>query len=289
MTQLEINIFPDGPTPGTVTELCGEEGCGKTQFLLHLLVGAILPRSQNGVEIGGLETGVLLIDTECQFSTVRLMGILESRIRHAPSRSDADGETSISEENLDSVIRDSLKRLHLVRCHSSDNLLLTLHSVESLLSAQSNIGLLLLDSMSAFYWIDRSNIPDSNAMREAAFAKKTSALSHLVRTYKLAAFVTTTALFEKRRTQQGGFGGDDGSFGRAAPSSESRESHEYSDYLGRSWQRLVSQRLVFAKQMRQLGQNSKQSGATFSVSLHSPSMASVVKQFTLEDHGVHFV
>ncbi len=103
------------------------------------------------------------------------------------------------------------------------------------------------------------------------FRKITSALDHLIQVYKLAAFVTTTALFQKRPKK----GHDAFGFDAAAAPSGVRESHEYSDYLGRSWQKLVAQRLVFSKE---LGHQ----GMTFSVSVEATSRGAHVQRTVIQ-------
>ncbi|XP_063097622.1 DNA repair protein RAD51 homolog 2 isoform X1 [Cavia porcellus] len=59
---------------GSLTEITGPPGCGKTQFCMMMSVLATLPPN-----MGGLEGAVVYIDTESAFSAERLIEIAESR------------------------------------------------------------------------------------------------------------------------------------------------------------------------------------------------------------------
>ncbi|GAB1297571.1 DNA repair protein RAD51 homolog 2 [Apodemus speciosus] len=59
---------------GSLTEITGPPGCGKTQFCIMMSVLATLPTS-----LGGLEGAVVFIDTESAFTAERLVEIAESR------------------------------------------------------------------------------------------------------------------------------------------------------------------------------------------------------------------
>ncbi|EDL02650.1 RAD51-like 1 (S. cerevisiae), isoform CRA_d, partial [Mus musculus] len=59
---------------GSLTEITGPPGCGKTQFCIMMSVLATLPTS-----LGGLEGAVVYIDTESAFTAERLVEIAESR------------------------------------------------------------------------------------------------------------------------------------------------------------------------------------------------------------------
>lgn len=95
---LEPELFPSGIEPRTVIELYGEEGSGKTQYLVHLIANAILPPSLNGAIIGGLGVSIILIDNDYSFNLLRLISILEVRISSASASPIKNSESS--QENL---------------------------------------------------------------------------------------------------------------------------------------------------------------------------------------------
>ncbi|KAG8196493.1 hypothetical protein JTE90_012309 [Oedothorax gibbosus] len=63
----------DGIYTGTITEICGESGCGKTQVCLHLSIHA-----QKQLSMGGLDTKVIYIHSEGEFPIKRFMQMADS-------------------------------------------------------------------------------------------------------------------------------------------------------------------------------------------------------------------
>jgi len=59
---------------GTITEIAGPAGCGKTQFCIMLSVLATMPQDR-----GVLDASVIYIDTEAAFSATRLVEIASNR------------------------------------------------------------------------------------------------------------------------------------------------------------------------------------------------------------------
>lgn len=129
-------------------------------MLYHLTARCILPKSE-----GGLEVEVMFIDTDYHFDMLRLVTILEHRLSQS------------SEE----VITHCLGRLFLVHCSSSTQLLLTLYSLETVFCGHPSLCLLVLDSLSAFYWIDRANGGESVSAQESTLKKCSHFLEKVVR------------------------------------------------------------------------------------------------------------
>ncbi|XP_016052432.1 PREDICTED: DNA repair protein XRCC2, partial [Miniopterus natalensis] len=219
LKEIEPCLFADEESPvhGDILEFHGPEGTGKTEMLYHLTARCILPRSA-----GGLEVEVLFIDTDSHFDLLRLVTILEHRLPQS------------SEER----VKGCLARLFLVHCSSSSQLLLTLHSLETVFCRRPSLCLLILDSLSAFYWIDRANGGDSVTSQESTLKKCAQLLEKLVNQHRLVLFATTQSLMQRAPSSTGG------------PSASSRPSEagvEYRPYLCQAWQRLVGQRLFFSK------------------------------------------
>ena len=59
---------------GYVYELYGEEGSGKSQYMLYVTARALLPKTWRDYVINGENVGVVLIDNDYQFSILRLVG-----------------------------------------------------------------------------------------------------------------------------------------------------------------------------------------------------------------------
>ncbi|XP_029282108.1 DNA repair protein XRCC2 isoform X2 [Cottoperca gobio] len=206
---------------GEVVELYGSEGTGKTELLYHLLCQCVLP-----VATGGLEVDVVFVDTDYSLDMLRLVSILDSRLNAArSSRSPSAGSD-------EAALRSCLSRLLVVHCSSSSQLLLTLHFLETSLSLRPGLALLLIDSMSAFYWLDRCEGGASVAKQEEKLSKCAELLGRLLRDYRITVFATCHAI---RRSY-------------SAPSSCSSSFDNDRPYLCRPWQRLVTHRLLCSRQ-----------------------------------------
>ncbi|XP_041817502.1 DNA repair protein XRCC2 isoform X2 [Chelmon rostratus] len=225
LKDIEPRLFPEdgGPDHGEVVELYGAEGTGKTELLYHLLCRCVLP-----VATGGLEVEVVFIDTDYSLDMLRLVSILDSRLNAARST----GSPSAGSDEV--VLRSCLSRLLVVHCPSSSQLLLTLHFLETSLSSRPGLALLLIDSISAFYWLDRCEGGASIAKQEEKLGKCAELLGRLLRDYRITVFATCHAI---RRSYSG-------------PSSSSSSSSSEHDrpYLCRPWQRLVTHRLLCSRQ-----------------------------------------
>ncbi|KAI1497029.1 DNA repair protein RAD57 [Biscogniauxia marginata] len=118
-----------GVPTGYVTEIVGESGAGKTQFLLTLLLSVQLPPPH------GLGRPALYISTEAPLSTRRLSQILSNH----PFFQDS----SESKPSLDRIISTMTPDLE-----SQDHILTYQVPVEV---ARRNVGLIVLDSVAANY------------------------------------------------------------------------------------------------------------------------------------------
>ncbi|XP_062377175.1 DNA repair protein XRCC2 [Sardina pilchardus] len=262
LKDIEPQIFPEdcGPSQGDIVELHGTEGTAKTEMLYHLIVRCILPTKH-----GGLEAEVVFVDTDFHFDTLRLVTVLEARLSQktagATSEKRRKEGAEEEEEGDEETVKACLRRLFVVHCSSSAQMLLSLHYLEGWFSSRPALGLLVLDSISAFYWQDRSGGGESVSQQEANLRKCALLLDRLRRDYGIVVFATVHAVMRN-------YGSSDASSSTAprppeapSPSSSSSSSLFSSSnsrrwsavldfdkpYLCRAWQRLVTQRLVFSK------------------------------------------
>ncbi|XP_040922226.1 DNA repair protein XRCC2 [Toxotes jaculatrix] len=272
LKDIEPRLFPEdgGPNYGEVVELYGTEGTGKTELLYHLLCRCVLPKAA-----GGLEVDVVFVDTDYSLDMLRLVSIVDSRLNAALSTS------SPSAGSDEAALRSCLSRLLVVHCSSSSQLLLTLHFLETSFSSRPGLALLLVDSISAFYWLDRSEGGASLAKQEEKLSKCSDLLGRLLRDYRITVFATCHAI---RRSHSG--------------SSSSSEPDR--PYLCRSWQRLVTHRLLCSRQEAANSMASAAGGSkeqrmqqVFSVHCTSSSSSSGTKayrssSFYVTEGGVEF-
>jgi hypothetical protein len=120
---------------------------GKTNFLYYVTALAVLPSDH-----AGKGTAVVWFDTDGRFSATRLrevvLGIISS--------------LAASEDDSESLAQQALTHVHVFRPQSSQQLIDTLDHLPTYLldttahsSIRRRLGLLVLDSATAFYWQDR--------------------------------------------------------------------------------------------------------------------------------------
>ncbi|KAL7873999.1 hypothetical protein SRHO_G00049690 [Serrasalmus rhombeus] len=235
------HVFPEdgGPAQGDVVEFHGVEGSGKTEMLYHFMIHCVLPKDS-----GGLEVEVVFIDTDYHFDMLRLVSILEARLTPT-AEENADSAESETEE----AVRSCLRRLSVVHCSSSVQLLLTLHYLEGTFCSRPALCLLVIDSISAFYWVDRSSGGESLARQEANLRKCAELLNKFRRDYGIVVFATTHAIMRNYSSAAGST-----PHGSSEASGSTPSWRNFTDfdkpYLCRTWQRILTQRLVFLKSER---------------------------------------
>ncbi|XP_066487103.1 DNA repair protein XRCC2 isoform X2 [Tiliqua scincoides] len=252
LKSLEPCLFADEgyPTHGDIVEFHGPEGAGKTEMLYHLIAQCILPKSG-----GGLEVGVLFIDTDFHFDMLRLVTILEHRLS----------------QGTEEMIKQCLERFFLVNCSSSTHLLLTLFSLENVFCSHPSLCLLIIDSISAFYWIDRVNGGENLTLQEANLKKCAQVLDKLVREHHLVLFATTQTIMQK-------------SLNSAENSGKQSETEmDYRPYLCKSWQQLVTHRIFFSRQC-----HTGRTKGFLITSCHIRNNSVIKRSFSITECGIQF-
>eukprot|EP00026_Physarum_polycephalum_P008449 Phypoly_transcript_08535.p1 GENE.Phypoly_transcript_08535~~Phypoly_transcript_08535.p1 ORF type:complete len:341 (+),score=45.97 Phypoly_transcript_08535:203-1225(+) len=135
---------------GDIVEIYGPTSVGKTELLYSVIVSCVLPRKWNDVTIGGHGVGVIYFDNDYHFCMPRLISIIEHRVRDA-----LDPTMNATDEDIQELITLSLARLQVFHCKDSLQFIVTLQSIPLLLESDSTIKVLMIDSISAFYWIHK--------------------------------------------------------------------------------------------------------------------------------------
>ncbi|PIK57069.1 putative DNA repair protein [Apostichopus japonicus] len=118
------SILHGGLSHGTITEIAGPPGCGKTQFCMMFSVLATLPRP-----LGTANGSVAYIDTESAFSAQRLVEIARSRFPDY--------------FNQDDNLRDLCNRVHIYQestCRELQERIFSQRIVSQMIISQSIVG-----------------------------------------------------------------------------------------------------------------------------------------------------
>lgn len=152
---LQVEIFgDDGPLPGDVIEINEKDTNLKTILLTQWIIKCILPSTWKGVQIGGLEVGVVFLSTDHHFSSLHLVTLLERGLKRILRQTQqilpGSGISMIKE-----ITKDSLKRLSLYESFSKTELLFNFCSTKTYILSHSQYSVVIVDSLSAYYWEDR--------------------------------------------------------------------------------------------------------------------------------------
>ncbi|XP_036094327.1 DNA repair protein RAD51 homolog 2 isoform X2 [Rousettus aegyptiacus] len=155
-----------GVACGSLTEITGPPGCGKTQFCIMMSVLATLPTN-----MGGLEGAVVYIDTESAFSAERLVEIAESRFPRYFN----------NEEKL--LLTSS--KVHLYRELSCDEVLQRIESLEEEIISKG-VKLVIIDSVASVVRKEFDTQLEGNMRERNKFlAREAASLKYLAEEFSI--------------------------------------------------------------------------------------------------------
>eukprot|EP00794_Sanderia_malayensis_P002833 gene2833-3276_t len=184
-------------SPGDVIEIYGEEGSGKTTLLMHVCIKCILPKLWQGLELNGLESKVIYIDTDYKFPLRQFRVALESHLKKALENAN-QVEENLKTCGLNDFLESCLERLFICRCHSSYNLAKTLGFMETLLQANPDVSMIMVDSISSFHWTDRTIGGYGRAEQEANQRDMLTKLRKLIDVYHIVVLATKSAIMNPK-------------------------------------------------------------------------------------------
>ncbi|XP_013099677.1 DNA repair protein XRCC2 [Stomoxys calcitrans] len=133
-------VFPKGaPKPGTLTEISGVPGTGRSEMLLRIIARTVLPHAY-----GGKSSKVILMDLNHKVDQV------DEVLRDVVT---ANGTFTVQEDITD-IVKNGLGSIINVACYSSEQFDLALDELEDLLWDNEDVSLLAIDGLDAFYWED---------------------------------------------------------------------------------------------------------------------------------------
>lgn len=191
LLRLSPEIMPmDGPKPAEIVEICGDSGTGKTMHTMDLIAQAIIP-----VEYGGKGASVIVIDTNSNFHVrERMARFVEKHILHHRSMACAVADTEMLQmdtdiQNIDSIVFEVLKNIQFFKCYSAKEYELTLLYCTNVLTTNKKVSLLVVDSISTFYWSELGDREPPIRM-DTYLRRKVQELRNLVDEFKLVAIYT---------------------------------------------------------------------------------------------------
>ncbi len=161
-------LLGGGVETGSITEMYGQYASGKSQIGFQLAVNAQLPK-----EKGGLNGGVIFLDTESTFRVQRIKQLAE-----------------VSGLNPEEV----LKNIKVARCFNSDHQMILSEKIGELITKENlPIKLIIVDSLMSLFrseFLGRGQLSD----RQQKINKHIHALQKLADTYNIAVYVTNQVM-----------------------------------------------------------------------------------------------
>ena len=145
---------------GNVVELQGAPGTGKTRLVYDAVATCILPKQASGLQLGGWGQAAFVLDTEDTFDIQCVHRLLCARLDRAFRTDDTVQLKDDLDQARATTVEEALRNLHVFRPASSTQLAATIlqlpyyHHEEPYIQ-NCEFGLLVVDSMSSFYWQDR--------------------------------------------------------------------------------------------------------------------------------------
>lgn len=146
---------------GDVIEIQGPTCSGKTSLVYHLLMTCIIPTSQ-----GGWGKSACVFDTDGAFDIIRLSHLILSRLV----------ELSLPLETAKELAEFGLQNLHIFRPTSSIQLAATLVNLPAYQTSNlpdSEVAMVVVDSVSAFYWPDRFTVEQARGPDDSSKSNDT--------------------------------------------------------------------------------------------------------------------
>lgn len=142
LTGLYPCLLDDGPLPNDIIEITGNSGIAKHLLILELLGRCLLPTQYNNITLPGKNCGAVIIDCNHHFDMFQLIKIMELILKHH-----IQSKTVISK-----IVKASLENLIIMNCYDSHQFCMSFYNLEKLLTDNVNVSLVVIDSISSYYW-----------------------------------------------------------------------------------------------------------------------------------------
>ncbi|XP_057972454.1 DNA repair protein XRCC2 homolog isoform X2 [Malania oleifera] len=285
---------------GNVVEIVGPSPSAKTDILIQASVNCILPKEWNGVHYGGLECLVFYIDLDCNFDILRLSQSLKHRIMEANGAySEIYGDKNNDVWNYETkeescviyneeLFAACMRRFLYMRCYDSFEFLSTLKTLHYQLRKEReeqgvSIYFLMIDSIGAFYWVDRAS---TSLLMGASNRKRLSLQSvseTVVQEIRKLLLVHPMLILTTKATILG-IGQQMGSADFGATTGIPQKL-SYREYMPSVWQSFVTHRILIRVSEDDLTKNKHQNCSVYSVEWLLPPL-SLMDKFIVRDAGI---
>lgn len=268
MCHLQPQLLP-GLGSGEVVELTGDSGSGKSILCFHLLTSALLPQTWKGIKFYGSETQTVFIDSDMTFNILIIENMLSRRMKKTLKKcqevlkkkrksvvtdtemiifsdiNEAEMLFKTDKENLKKQIKELVKNcltnLFYFRCRDSSQFAMTLISIDQLLITKPNISMVFIDSVSSFYWYDKTYRAGNWYKLEQYYNKIFKVFLPFIKENKIVLIATRQSLFKKKENKNIQYGENE----------EMDDEYTY-EYMGKEWAASVDRKIHLAITKRKM-------------------------------------
>ncbi|XP_043713341.1 DNA repair protein XRCC2 homolog [Telopea speciosissima] len=287
---------------GNVVEIVGPSPSAKTQILVQAAISCVLPREWNGVYYGGLERLVIYFDLDCRFDILRLSESLKLHIMEANRSSNVNNQGPNEDFNFNEELFVScMKRFLYVRCYNSFEFLASLKTLHCQLQKECEahgvgVHILMIDSISAFYWVDRASAMLSIGGDKRKSISLQSVAETVVQEIQKLLEVQPMLVLASKATIFG-----DGSLSSEAKRKWSSQDtsdlktsrmdpqkYSYRDYMPSVWQSFITHRVLVRVSDEDLANSKHQITPIYETEWLLPPL-SFLDKFTVKDAGIFMI
>ena len=145
---------------GDILEIQGAAGSGKTHLVYSLLATCVLPRNYRSLTLPGWEKAAVIYDTEGTFDMCRFNDVLNTRVSKALEAFERTELPGSLEDCVETIVQRCSAKLFISRPSSTIELATSIFHLPDLHAEHhdfrhNEVALVVVDSLSAFYWEDR--------------------------------------------------------------------------------------------------------------------------------------
>lgn len=141
-------LFETGPKQGDIIELFSD--ISTSGLLLDMICEMLLP-----VKLGGVEASILILSTDGHLKTENIFEYFRKKLM-AGIKSNTTKEIEQFFNNIDDIYNNSLKKILFMEIFDSTQLYITIQNIENVLAKHSNISVVIIDTLTAFYWSEQN-------------------------------------------------------------------------------------------------------------------------------------
>ncbi|XP_019236280.1 PREDICTED: DNA repair protein XRCC2 homolog isoform X3 [Nicotiana attenuata] len=277
-----------------------------TNIKPNAAINCILPKAWKGINYGGLERLVMFVDLDCRFDVLGLSQSLKQRIIKANGHdvvhklNKVDDSLDVHSEYDQELFAVSMRRFLYIRCYDSSEFLATLKTMHFQLQKEkeahgTGVYLLMIDSIGAFYWMDRASpsIPPGSINRKSLSLQSVSEsvvqeIQRILLVHPMLVLTTkATSLQDKYTTREvrniGQLSVEGTLDSKTIRSSASVQL--YREYMPSVWQSFVSHRIL----VRPSDDSSKYQKQPIYLSEWLLPSLKISDKFTFNDDGAYII